>query len=460
MDGIRRIATEVQGEPVLLPAATRIVSRSIDNVEIEPVGRVDDDGMPDVLVGRLPVVTQVGHKLSAEYIDLFPPPPFGETDVSHMWEALKASSVPIPDGVHPQGRLEFADPSVLRSEGLEPEFLPLAHSAARALAVDWPQTESVRQVWRPIDVVGGREDERGTEKRAGIFPAVLRQDGKRRPASTSRIVPSERSWRSSLLAAHAREVLRRLGCLSNPIGHRILTPFQAIAERAHDPMGAPEQPLSTWPARASVALTALRALLSGIAQSDDGRASTPLCYLWRLYEAWVAVKMLNALATDDRLSQRVAPQRGRGDDWHAVFDGPKGQVILVAQPVITDEQNRAESLEPAAIFSVSSRLKPDVIVAVEDRDSGTWFVDVYDAKKRIQAMRSSDVAEAASKYVWGIRRIDSQISNLVVRNATIVTTLDAGAMYSSDSRIDSLCAMPSESGPLALTERLQGRIGA
>lgn len=459
-DKARSVTTEVEGEPVLFPAATRVVSRSAGKVEVEPVGGIGDDGTPDVLVGRLPVVTRCDRRLIAEYIDLLAPPPFEDSDVSQMWETLKDSPVPMPSGIYAQGRLDLADPSALRSEGIEPEFLPVAHSAARTLAVDWPHTESIQQVWRPIDVIGGREDERGTERRAGFFPAVVQQDGTIRPASTSRVVPAGHAWRSSLLATHAREVIQRLDRLSCPMNRRILAPFEMVAKQAHDPMGAPEQPLSTWPAKASAALTSLRALLSGVIETEEGRASAPLCSLWRLYEAWVAVQILSALVADDRLSQRSKPQRGHGDDWHVVFDGPKGRIILVAQPDISNDEGNAESLEPTAVFSVSSRLQPDAIVAVEDRVSGAWLVDVYDAKKRTHAMSSSDVAEAASKYVWGIRRVDPAPMNLVVRNATIVTTLDAGAMYSVDSRIESLCAMPSGSGCAALAEKLRQRIDA
>ena len=415
--------------------------------------------MPDVLVGRLLVVTRDDRRLRAEYMDLPPPPPFEENDVSLMWEALRASAVPLPMGIRAQGRLDLADPSELRSEGLEPEFLPLAHSAARALVAEWPRVESVQHVWRPIDVTAGREDEPSTEKRAGLFPAIERQDGTRRPTSSSRILPSGHPWYSNQLAAMAREVLKRIDLVSDLKNPDLVAPFEVVARQAHDQWGAPERSLSTWPARASAALMAFGALLSDVAPTDAGSTSAPLCHLWRLYEAWLAVQMLRSLTNDDRLSQRALPEHGRGDDWHVVFDSPKGRIILVAQPEITKDAQSCEILEPAALFSVSSELRPDVLVAVENEASGTWQVEVYDAKKRTHAMTSGEVAEAASKYVWGIRRIDpTRCDDLAVSAVTLVSTAKGGSMFSADARIGSLRAMPSGLGVAGLKEFVRARL--
>ena len=417
--------------------------------------------MPDVLVGRLPVVTRDGRRLRAEYIELPPPQPFNETDVTLMWETVKASSVPLLSGISAQGRLDLADPSALRAEELEPEFLPAAHSAARALVAKWPQLESVQHVWRPLDVTAGREDERNTEKRAGIFPAITRQDGTRRPTSTSRIVPTGHLWRSNLLAAMAHEVLGRIDRVEadrvpSLAAPKLIKPFEAVARQARDHSGALERPLSTWPARATAAATAFGALLSGVAPTDGGRTFAPLCYLWRLYEAWVAVQVFAQLADDDRLTQSALSDRGPGDEWHAVFNGPKGRVILVAQPQISDHPESCDILAPTDLVSVSSPLQPDVVVAGEDKSLGTWDIDVYDAKKRTQAMTPGDVAEAASKYVWGIRH--AQGGELAVRAVTVVTTIQAGPMFRSDSRIDSLCAMPSDPGTTDLGDLVCARL--
>ena len=464
-DGVRRLTTEVEGSPVLLPEATRIMRETPSRVEIAPVGGPGDD-MPDVLVGWLPVVTRHGLGLRAEYLDLRPPEPFKKTDVSLMWKTLQASSAPLPARIGPQGRLDVADPSTLRAQGLEPEFLRTAHSTARALVAEWPQVEAVQHAWRPIDITAGREDERDTDKRAGVFPMIKRPDGTPRPTLSSRIVPTSQLWRSNQLAAMAREVLARIGRvdadrvpgLESP---KLVAPFEAVARQAYDRRRTLERPLSTWPTRASAALTAFGALLSGVAPRDAGGTYAPLCHLWRLFEAWVALQVLDQLADDARLSLRKAPAKGSGDEWHAVFEGPNGRILVVAQPQVSRDPASCGILAPVGLFSVSSVLQPDLVVAMEDMHSGTWHVDVYDAKKRSQPMTSGDVAEAASKYVWGIRRKGSTADELAVRSVTIVTTGDGGSMFSpADSRIGSVCAMPSEPGVGELAGLLRERLDA
>ena len=463
-DGVRSLTTEVDGSPVLLPDATRFVRRSPSCVRVEPVGALGDDGMPDVLVGRLPVVTWDGRRLRAEYIDLPPPLPFRKGDVSLMWETLRSSPVPLPSGIGAQGRLDLADPAAWREKGLEPEFLPAAHRAARALAAEWPPIESIQHTWRPIDVTAGREDERSTEKRAGLFPAIELQDGTRRPTMSSRIVPSVELWRSNQLAAMAREVLDRIiaankGCAPEFKTSELVAPFEVVARQAQGRASTPERPFSTWPPRASAALTAFGALLSDVAPSDAGITYAPLCHLWRLFESWVALQVYVQLADDRRLSLLDPPEQGRGDEWHAVFDRPEGQVIVVAQPQISDEPASCKILERAVLFSVSSILQPDVVVAIEDRHSQTWHIDVYDAKKHSRTMTPGGVAEAASKYVWGIRRKGLTGHDLAVRAVTLITTREEEArMFSTASRIDTLCAMPSDFGVAGLGCLLRKRL--
>ncbi|MBM9459922.1 hypothetical protein JK386_08395 [Nocardioides sp. zg-536] len=85
---------------------------------------------------------------------------------------------------------------------------------------------------------------------------------------------------------------------------------------------------------------------------------------------------------------------------------------------------------------------------------------VVDAKRRSSvSMRADDAAEAASKYVWGLRidgpRLDEP--RIDVAQVIIATTALAPSMFSARSRITAARVIPGSSG--ALTKAVVGALG-
>jgi hypothetical protein len=103
-------------------------------------------------------------------------------------------------------------------------------------------------------------------------------------------------------------------------------------------------------------------------------------------------------------------------------------------------------------------LIPDVLLAATAPASQTARVTVFDAKKRgvTTAMSRADVAEASSKYLWGIRwdagaqttdksvGVDPQVG-FAVREVVILTSSTAPKMHSSKGKIRAIELRPNMS---------------
>jgi hypothetical protein len=441
-DSTRETSIVLTNRPAVFPPSVRVVSRSGADVRISPRSESIADGGPDVLVGALPLITiDASGDPGIEYLHLDPPAPFSPTTVEAMWSELTTSGLPIPTGVEDQGVVSTGALEGLRMVGIQPEVLPVAHSAARSLLIKWPTVESSRSILRPIEIPRGREDERATEHAAARFPSLSVGADSPRPSVSVRTIADDRPWASDSLRHAAAQVVRRLQQIDPPVPQQLVEPFARVA-RAGTGRAVADPPVSSWPKAGLDCWLLMRACLAGSAFDPAQRFPAPICHLWRLYEAWLAVRVLAALAADPRVALRpTQPASAGGADWVQELDGPHGRILVAAQPRIDGDGFACRSLKGINLCSVSSTLIPDLLIAVERPDSG-WKIFVYDAKKRTNAMDARDIAEAASKYAWGLRW-QGQDLLVAVSRVTILATVSAGSMFHERSLIEARRVLPA-----------------
>jgi hypothetical protein len=442
-DGSRDISLTAEGRPVALPPTVRVRRQSIDYIEIEPTAQgIGTDGA-DILVGELPIPFETGGRINLRWLALPPPPPLELRDVSTMWSRIQELGYPMPKGNAAQGLHSASAVAATDSPSPGLELLPHAHAAAVGLLGAWPSVETSTYVWRPVDVPGGRENERATEKLAGRWPAVRRSNDVLVPGRTARVVPSTTAWASSSLSGTAVKVHRILEELGHTTGWDVPSrrTFDLLARRAWPPSPTTDPPLSSWPQVAADALRSMRALLATLESAASGPRRAPLSYLWRLYEAWVAAELGHALSALPGVVAVEPPQPGSGCDWHAKYQLGTGELLVAAQARLAATPTSCPPLVDVGLRSVTSVLIPDLLVAWRASPTSEWMTTAFDAKHRIagQPMDAGAAAEAGSKYLWGLRRgADDRGVNRVV----IVSTERTGAMFSDESRIAGVRMLP------------------
>lgn len=442
-DGHRDVCISADGRPVAFPRSIRVRSERDGCIEVEPVSEgIGTDG-PDILVGELPIPFMSNGRIAISWLALPPPPPLKLGDVSVMWSRIASLGYPLPAGNPAQGlhAAAAAGHGQWPSPGLE--VLPHAHATAVRILGSWPSVECTTSIWRPIDVPGGREDERATEKVAGRWPATRRADGTFVPSRTGRVMPTRVPWRSSSLSRVAATVVQALEDLALETGWDISSrrTFDLLARRARPPVDATDPPVSTWPQPAADALRAMHVLLADLQAAQSGPRRAPLSYLWKLYEAWVAAELGNALAALPGVVTDVPPQPGAGCDWHARYTLGTAEFVIVSQARLAGVPHSCPPLEAVGLRSVTSVLLPDILVASRTPPDSAWTVIVFDAKHRAagHSMDPGRVAEAGSKYLWGVRR-DPDVRG--VDRVVIVSTEGAGEMFGESSSIESVKMLP------------------
>jgi len=456
-DGSRDISVSAQGRPVALPPTVRVRRESTDSIEIEPVAQgIGTDG-PDVLVGELPIPFEAGGRIALSWLALPPLPPLELRDVSTMWSRIQELGYPVPRGNAAQGLHSASAVGVADSPSPGLELLPEAHAAAVGLLGAWPSVETSTHLWRPIDVPGGREDERMTEKLAGRWPPVRRSIDVLVPGRTARVVPSTTPWASSSLSGAAVKVHQTLDALGQRTGWVVPSrrTFDLLARRAWPSSPTTDPPLSSWPQAAADALRSMRALLATLDSAASGPRRAPLSYLWRLYEAWVAAELGHAFSAIPGVAVLQSPQAAVGCDWHARYQMGTGELLVAAQARLGASPASCPSLVEVGLRSATSVLIPDLVVAWRASTTSEWKTIVFDAKHRFagQPMDAGAVAQAGSKYLWGLRR---RVGESGVHRVVIVSTEDAGAMFSRESLIDAVRMLPERVNPNPPRNRASG----
>ena len=437
--------------PVLLAPAGTTVARDGERVVIQPADPrgLHDLSTPDVFVGSLPILYMSNslRRPAVASLDVPPPAPFAVEDVQEMWRDLRASPIPVPDAVPLQGRVEVGGKASFDATQLELAHVARAIGQGLALTRDWPQFETSETLWRSTDLRGGREDGRLTERHERQV-AFSRSETRRIPDRTARRRASSEDWRSSRVATVTRALRRSIADRAVERAgqdelRQTVRLLDQIARRATSPVAARDVSPSSWPSGMRAYYSdALRAF-SALEATRTGIHEVPLSRLWELYEAWVATRCFRVLC--DLFGEPVA---SRGATlgvarWFAEWSAGERRVFMYVQPVIGRE--RMELTASSSIQSISSTLIPDVLLVIET-ESNTSRIFVIDAKKRGTgtAMTAGDVAEAASKYLWGVVWAGSDFVRAVAGALIAASALENATMYSASSAIEARVLLPSQ----------------
>jgi hypothetical protein len=458
-DKWRDVSVVLPTEPLLVPRELRTVSRSPELLVLGPPENSDELGA-DIVAGSVPLLHLDGDRARVAWLDLPPPLPLTIDDLKVMWQQLTDVGLPIPASVAVQGRLPSGRLEL--REQLLVDYLEPAHRLARELLAHWPRRRGSQVRWQHLELPGGREDPVLTARQGARFPGVSTARGTL-PARSARRISADPPWTSQTLARAAVRAVRHLrdaDWLGSAEERGVVErPFLDLATRASVDPTRPDPPLSSWPAQARQLLELLLALGAVASATHDQRPTiAPLCYVWRLYEAWVASEVLLAFDQRDDTSRTGLVTGRPGCEWLASWDVPGGELFVCSQLRVGRTPVHPDHRLPAGVRSNTSVLIPDVSVFLIGADHMAHVV--VDAKRRSgAAMAPDDVAEAASKYVWGLRfgppsgaepRID-------VDRAIIATTAAAPTMFSTDSRIDAVSVRPGSSA--ALAESLLAALG-
>ena len=453
--GVTLAERDLDGPLLMPPVGTAVATRSA----LATVLDVIDDGgdTPDLLVGALPLVWWKRSSRSVEvaFLEVPAPPPFIYGDVAAMWERLLASSMPAVESVSLQARA----PGRGRMDGnrLRPEAIPPAYAACRRMLGNWPEVETVATIWRPADMRGGREDLVETDRRAGSKPGIVTPRGMSIPDRVARRQRSSATWNSGRLAAACRSLVDAMNnpppSWESPVV--LARPIALVGERAAGQRSAVDPPVSSWPPIAQAALAAVLDARIALALAGEGSDHVPLSHIWRLYENWLVTAVVDALVPLLGPGREITEGSGWGWQWS---DGPV-LVRVHAQATIGAEPDTDLCGHPDGLVSVLSDLRPDVLVSVCERDGGQAILCV-DAKRRIAAtkMDASEVAGAASKYVWGIRSgtdPDTPIASTIIASSAPIP--DMHDLH--EARISTCFLLPSTGGE-EFAALVTGRVAA
>jgi hypothetical protein len=381
----------------------------------------------------------VSRSIKVEFLEVPAPPPFESGDIQSMWKELLDFPLHLITSVAMQGR--GTGSATTAGQPLASEALPRAISGCRRLLRRWPSKETRETIWRPADMQGGREDLRATD-RAGARQGGVKLGRKVIPDRVARRQRGSIPWTSPRLAGACRTLATYLEQARLDGSERVLvTPLKLVSQCAAPAQAVPDPPLSSWPGNARTTFRAVIEALVGLAVADRGGLHVPLSDVWRIYENWIALRVLLVL------EKRFGPVDpvGEGAVWSAEWNFDGIVVRLHSQREIGAPSDDKTAGHPDGLISVSSDLQPDVLISVTSAD-GDQALFCVDAKRRIAAteMDAGDVATAASKYIWGIRMADDP-DVLPVETTLIVSSAGLAAVHDVErSRIFGLFALPSQ----------------
>lgn len=357
---------------------------------------------PDVLVGSLPLIwwDRSTRTTRVDFLKVPPPEPFAADDLGLMWHSVLESSLPLAQSIPIQGRAHGH--GVVSGTGFSVEALPAAVDLAGALLSEWPTRDSTQLIWRPPDAPGGREDAALTDRLGGRGLGTRGSTGTLIPDLVARRIGVSSEWGATNLAAVADALAAGLADRQVTHDDEMEQPIRLLEEvsiRANRAAHGVAPPLSSWPHLAQTTYRAMLEALVSVSAAGSGVDSVPLCDLWRLYESWICLRTAEALSNGLGRGQ-VLDLPWWANEW--VIDGVF--VRLHAQATVGQIPDPRLCGHPNGVRSVSSNLRPDVLVAVWKPDGGQVFICV-DAKQRTAEtqMEASQVAATGSKYLWGIR---------------------------------------------------------
>jgi hypothetical protein len=227
-------------------------------------------------------------------------------------------------------------------------------------------------------------------------------------------------------------------------------PFDRLARRSRTLDSRPDQPFSSWTPNARRCYAAIVTALMTVKELGVGTLSCPLTDLWRLYEDWIGAECAQILSS---IATEVHPLVSGPAKcaWHGAWITENGtEVTILAQPTIGKDLSDFGQLLPQPIRSITSDLRPDVLMSMRTKD-GKCSLLAIDAKQRtmVTAMKPEEVAEAGSKYLWGIRNASDDSA---IERTIIASSASPQQMYAPTSKI-----VPLEIRPVTAAE-LRGLI--
>jgi hypothetical protein len=221
-----------------------------------------------------------------------------------------------------------------------------------------------------------------------------------------------------------------------------------VLEAFHDTRGRrTDPPPSSWPHSMRSLYEAGLEFAAGVHAYAEGSSRAPFCHVWRLYESWVAARIL-LIATDyigpPDIPPRVVSTNSRGEPvWCAGWCQGNTRIWLWSQPEIT---GAAENVG-LPITSCTSALLPDCLVSAEE--GGRFAAIAFEAKYRGDVrMTSGDLGAAGAKYMWGIRT-SSGVSQPALRRVVVVSSGGSGTVYKAAvARTTGIAAHPADNDAL------------
>ncbi|HST49308.1 hypothetical protein [Jatrophihabitans sp.] len=133
-------------------------------------------------------------------------------------------------------------------------------------------------------------------------------------------------------------------------------------------------------------------------------------------------------------------------EWLVKWVSSDGTTLTaLAQARIGRQATRFGGAIPVGVRSVSSDLRPDLLLACEV--AGTVRMSVVDAKRRSsEVMNASAAAEAGSKYLWGLRTVSGDGTSAVVslKGVVLATTATPPKLHDAAARIVGARLVPGE----------------
>lgn len=394
--------------PLLLARPLRVVEQAGNHMVVGPPVETTAQLGVDVLAGSFPILCVEDGVPKVFWLEVDPPAPLTLDSLRTMWSDVLEAGVPVPQAVPAQGRLLTAD---LRPDHqLLVDIVHEAHAAVLRLLASWPRRAAISTRWQHVELPGGREDPVMTERLGGRMAGVSHPLHGTLPVRSARRVQTPSDWGFGQIATAAASLVEAL-LEADWLGAdeeraRLIRPFALLAERSEPTTQVSDPPMSTWPAparRAFELVAAATAAATTAAAHDSAVPRAPICFVWRLYEAWLATEGLRAIDESPEATRTSLSIAVEGAEWIASWALPNDRrAYLCAQLHVTDAPATLGGVLPQDFRSVTSELIPDLALFVTGGDQ--MELTVFDAKQRSAfAMTARDCAEAASKYAWGLR---------------------------------------------------------
>ena len=392
------VAVEVPGAalPLVLPAGLsidRLVQGRVDEVLIRPTSAVS------TFVGRLNIPYVKDRTIRLASLDVPPPEPWGMGDLRTMLtstERIRQNDLAGGGALH-----HTPHASRYRSrDDLAWTALTRCAAAAQMTLTHWPSRTTTRNVRHPLELSRGIELIDATERQLGSRIDLLgTRGGRRAPTVTIRRVAQVEEWRNRALAAVTSQVCAMVRSVDShkvfgDVPASLISPVAAVAYRSRPTQPIADPPFSSWPPVFVEAYSAAVAVLSTVRGGGNGRGWIPLADLWRLYEGWLAERVLGILT---RLLGPPVPIAAEGRVACA-WSGDNWQLEL-RHPCPFTQHPR--SMLGSTWWSTTSKLDPDVAL-IGSGPAGSRLV-ILDAKLRGRLL-AGDLAAEASKYLWGLRK--------------------------------------------------------